>query len=59
MDNLDRWKGEAFYWEAVRLRDEQRKRLLNERSFNNVVSLVEYRKRKTLTKTSDDYHPAA
>ena len=42
-DPLDKFRDQAFYWEAVRLRDEQRQRLRAEVS--NVVSLDEYRRK--------------
>ena len=43
MDSLERWKGEAFYFEARRIWDEQLQRLSVKVS--NVVSLDEYRQK--------------
>ena len=47
MRTLDDFKDQAFYWEARRLRDEQRQRLGVERKADtsNVVSLDQYRRK--------------
>jgi hypothetical protein len=48
-DPLDAYKEQAFYWEARRLRDEQRQRLGISREADrpaNVVSFAEFRERR-------------
>jgi hypothetical protein len=48
-DPLDAFKDQAFYWEARRLRDEQRRRLGISREADrpaNVVSFAEFREQR-------------
>ena len=47
MRTLDEFKGKAFYWEARRLQEEQRRRSADKlQQPAKVVSLDEYRRRR-------------
>jgi hypothetical protein len=59
-DPLDAYRDQAFYWEARRLRDEQRQRLgivgrQGDRPAN-VVNFAEYRERR-IRRSSDEPPP--
>jgi hypothetical protein len=61
-DPLDAYRDQAFYWEARRLRDEQRRRLGIGREYdgpNNVVSFREFRERRIQRLDDKPTKPAA
>jgi hypothetical protein len=56
LDPLDAFKDQAFYWEARRLREEQRQRLGISRQADrpaNVVSFAEFREQRMQRSPTD------